>query len=155
MNKNVITIRIEIISNVVNNTEFLQYIEYFLEGLESTIPVKFILYLDTINSIYNNIRDQIINKNIVITNNIDYSLYTFDLHHDTNNEYSHSSKFYFTYTDYNSFITNLVQLFSAIKALLNHKESINENRNDGKHIFYKKAGSKRYDVDDKKRTSNR
>lgn len=155
MSKNVITVRIEIISNVVNNTEFLQYIEYFLEGLESTIPVKFILYSDTIDSIYNNIHDQITNKNIVITNNVDYNSYVFDLHHDTDNEYSHSSKFYFTYTNYNSFITNLVQLFSAIKALLNHKESIDENRNDRKHIFYKKTGSKRYGVDDKKRTTSK
>lgn len=60
----------------------------------------------------------------------------------------YSCKFNVYYEDSNAFINSVFQFYSLIKASLN-KEVINENRNDRKQAFYRKAQDKRAAVDDK------
>jgi hypothetical protein len=56
-------------------------------------------------------------------------------------------KYYFLYTDSNSFISSVFELFSFIKARLNYEELKNENRNDRKQAFRKKTGDQKPIVD--------
>lgn len=59
------------------------------------------------------------------------------------------SKYYFVYTDSNSFISSVFEMFSFIKAILNYEEQKNENRNDRKQTFRKKTRYKKSDMEDK------
>jgi len=58
----------------------------------------------------------------------------------------YSCKFNIYYEDSNSFINSIFQFYSLIKASSN-KEVVNENRNDRKQAFYKKAKDKRSNMD--------
>jgi len=58
-----------------------------------------------------------------------------------------SCKYYFLYTDANTFISKVFELLSFIKAMLNYEEQKNDNRYDRKQTFRKKARDKRLNVD--------
>jgi len=62
-------------------------------------------------------------------------------------------KYYFLYTDANTFISSVFELFSFIKARLNYEELKNENRNDRKQAFRKKTRDQKPIVDDQKPVS--
>jgi hypothetical protein len=72
----------------------------------------------------------------------------FDIREHTDDPSSiQNCKYYFLYTDPNSFISSVFELFSFIKARLNYEEQKNENRNDRKQAFRKKTRDQKPSVD--------
>jgi len=148
MIKDNITINIELTDEIEIDLEFVQYIKYFLGSLNTNIPIDFILYKSKQDKFYKILSDAIINSTIIITDTYTLKWCTFNVHFHTD-QINIPSKFYFTYDSYSTFINSLTQLFSSIKALINYKESVNDNRNNRKRVFYSKARSKRTDAHDK------
>lgn len=95
-----------------------------------------------------------LNTGFIVNDTCGINKVMFDIrsHIDNPDDIKHC-KYYFIYTDADTFIHNLFQMFSFIKAMINHEEQKNDSRNDRKRTFYKKTRNKKIIMDDETSTT--
>lgn len=150
MKKNHFNARIQLTDKVVPMLEtFFESIDFFNEN-NPNIFLEFYLWYDKSTSDSNKIIEICKSKGITVHSRPLLNIPFFADISSTPNEYS--CRFNVFYIDGDSFIKSIFEFYNLVKASLN-KEIANENRNDRKQAFYRKAKDKRSDMASK--TENR
>lgn len=150
MKKNHFNARIQLTEKVVPVLDvFFESIEYFTLS-NPTMFLEFYLWYDKKNVNDSNLVKMCKIKNISLHEKPLLNIPFFVDISPKDNDYN--CKFNIFYDDSNSFINSIFQFYSLIKASANKEVINNENRNDRKQAFFKKAKDKRLNVDAKEKT---